>query len=55
MRPGQTVHTPPGQWHWHGATPEHFMSHLAMWESSDSDEPDATWGEHVSDVEYLQR
>ena len=32
MRPGDTVHTPPGEWHWHGAAPEHFMAHLAMWE-----------------------
>ncbi len=22
MRPGDTVHTPPGEWHWHGAAPE---------------------------------
>ena len=21
MRPGDTVYTPPGEWHWHGATP----------------------------------
>ncbi|MEU4226341.1 cupin domain-containing protein [Nonomuraea sp. NPDC026600] len=21
MRPGDTVHTPPGEWHWHGAAP----------------------------------
>ena len=33
IRPGDTVYTPPGEWHWHGATPEDFMSHLAMWES----------------------
>ncbi|WP_335755273.1 cupin domain-containing protein [Streptomyces niveus] len=24
MRPGYTVHTPPGVWHWHGAAPDHF-------------------------------
>jgi quercetin dioxygenase-like cupin family protein len=55
MRPGQTFHTPPGEWHWHGAAPEHFMSHLAMWESAGGDEPDTTWGEHVSDEEYQRR
>jgi quercetin dioxygenase-like cupin family protein len=27
--PGQTIYTPPGEEHWHGATPDHFMSHLA--------------------------
>ncbi len=32
IRPGQTIYTPPGEWHWHGAAPDHFMSHLAMWE-----------------------
>ncbi|MGZ4446772.1 MAG: (R)-mandelonitrile lyase [Nocardioides sp.] len=47
MRPGDSVHTPPGEEHWHGALPDRFMSHLAMWEDDD-----ATWGEHVSDDEY---
>jgi quercetin dioxygenase-like cupin family protein len=47
MRPGDTVHTPPGEEHWHGALPEHFMSHLAMWEDDDT-----TWGDHVTDAEY---
>lgn len=53
MRPGDTVHTPPGEWHWHGATSEAFMSHLAIWEGTgDPDEPETTWGEHVSDADY---
>ncbi|TSD99236.1 cupin domain-containing protein [Skermania sp. ID1734] len=47
MRPGDTVHTPPGEEHWHGAIPEHFMTNLAMWEDDN-----ATWGEHVTDDEY---
>ena len=47
MRPGDTVHTPPGEEHWHGALPDHFMAHLAMWEDDD-----ATWGDHVTDDEY---
>ena len=33
MRPGDTIYTPPGEWHWHGAAPDHFMTHLAMWEA----------------------
>jgi quercetin dioxygenase-like cupin family protein len=33
IRAGDTVHTPPGEWHWHGAAPDHFMTHLAMWEA----------------------
>jgi quercetin dioxygenase-like cupin family protein len=53
MRAGDTVSTPPGEWHWHGAAPEHFMSHLALWEGDPtSDEPETTWGEHVSDEDY---
>jgi quercetin dioxygenase-like cupin family protein len=52
IRPGQTVHTPPGEWHWHGAAPEHFMTHLAMWEAS-ADGNEANWGEQVSDLDYL--
>lgn len=32
-RAGQTVHTPPGQWPWHGATETRFMEHLAFAES----------------------
>jgi quercetin dioxygenase-like cupin family protein len=47
MRPGDTVHTPPGEQHWHGALPDHFMTHLAMWEDDE-----ATWGDHVTDEEY---
>ena len=47
MRPGDTVHTPPGEQHWHGALPDHFMTHLAMWEDDG-----ATWGDHVTDEEY---
>jgi quercetin dioxygenase-like cupin family protein len=47
MRPGDTAHTPPEEEHWHGALPDRFMSHLAMWEDDD-----ATWGAHVTDDEY---
>ena len=53
MRQGDTVWTPPGEWHWHGAAPEHFMTHLAMWEVPAPDGgPPETWGEHVTDAEY---
>jgi quercetin dioxygenase-like cupin family protein len=33
IKPGDTIYTPPGQWHWHGAAAENFMSHLEMWEA----------------------
>jgi quercetin dioxygenase-like cupin family protein len=56
MHPGDTVYTPPGEWHWHGATPTDFMAHLAMWEGdADSTEPETTWGEHLTDEEYGAR
>ncbi|WP_433521326.1 (R)-mandelonitrile lyase [Nocardia pseudovaccinii] len=55
MRPGDTVYTPPGEWHWHGATSEHFMTHLAIWDGTgDPDLPETTWGEHVTDDEYAR-
>ena len=54
MRPGDTVYTPPGEWHWHGAAPTHFMTHLAMWEAPDPDsgQAETEWGEHVTEDEY---
>jgi quercetin dioxygenase-like cupin family protein len=51
VHPGQTVYTPPGEEHWHGATPDDFMEHLAMWEHM-PEGGSATWLEHVSDQEY---
>ncbi len=51
--PGDTVHTPPGQWHWHGAASDTAMSHLAVSASPPStDAPAVTWGTHVTDDEY---
>ena len=54
MHPGDTVHTPPGEWHWHGASPTDFMVHLAMWESlaEGQDGPETEWGEHLAEGEY---
>jgi len=46
IRAGDTVYTPGGEWHWHGAAPDHFMTHLAI------SEGDAEWGEHVTGAEY---
>jgi quercetin dioxygenase-like cupin family protein len=45
------IYTPAGEWHWHGAAPDHFMTHIAMWEVGD-DGNSAAWGDHVSDQEY---
>jgi hypothetical protein len=47
---------PADEWHWHGAAPEHFMSHLSITEAAPGDErPEADWGEHVTDDEYNAR
>ncbi len=51
MRAGDTIHARPGEWHWHGATPDHFMTHLALWEAPVED-TETEWGEHMSDAEY---
>lgn len=53
MRPGDTVFTPAGEWHWHGATSKNFMTHLAIWEVPESG-PDSEWGDQVTDEEYNQ-
>jgi quercetin dioxygenase-like cupin family protein len=51
--PGETVRTPPGEWHWHGATDDTFMEHLALSENLPAaDGPTVTWGAHVTDDEY---
>jgi quercetin dioxygenase-like cupin family protein len=52
IHPGDTIHTPAGEWHWHGASPDRFMTHLAMWEAS-ADGREAEWGEQVTGAEYL--
>jgi quercetin dioxygenase-like cupin family protein len=54
IRPGDTIHTSPGEWHWHGAAPDHFMAHLAMWEAP-ADGPESEWGDQVTDTEFRRR
>jgi quercetin dioxygenase-like cupin family protein len=51
--PGDRVFFEPGENHWHGATPERFMRHLAIQQADDSGSF-ATWGEQVSDAQYGQ-
>ena len=51
VRAGDTIHTPPGEWHWHGAAPDHFMTHLAIWEAP-ADGAEVEFGDHVTDKEY---
>ena len=51
IRPGDVVYIEPGEEHWHGATANRFMTHVAMLEVGDDGAP-ATWGDHVTDEEY---
>ncbi len=52
IRAGDTVRVPADEWHWHGATPDDFMAHLAIWEAPGDGTPESQWAEHVSDEEY---
>jgi quercetin dioxygenase-like cupin family protein len=52
--PGDRVFFEPDEDHWHGATPERFMAHLALNET-DEDHVVANWGEKVTDEEYAAR
>lgn len=53
IRPGDVIHTPADEWHWHGAASDHFMTHISMTEGAgDSQRPEADWGDHVTDAEY---
>ncbi len=51
IRPGDVVWFPPGEKHWHGASPTTAMSHLAIQEQLDGKVVD--WMEHVTDKQYL--
>jgi quercetin dioxygenase-like cupin family protein len=51
IRPGDTVYTATAEWHWHGAAPNHFMTHLAIWDAPASG-PETEWGEQVTDQQY---
>ena len=50
IRTGDVVWIPPGEKHWHGASPANAMVHLAMKEAVDGSA--ATWLEEVSDAQY---
>lgn len=52
IRAGDTIYTPPGEWHWHGASPDSFMTHLAIWVAPESG-AESEWGSLVTDEEYL--
>ena len=50
IRPGDVVWFPPGEKHWHGATPTTAMTHIAVQEKLNGRPVD--WMEKVSDEQY---
>ena len=50
IRPGDVVWFPPGEKHWHGASPTTFMTHIAIQEVLDGSS--AGWMEKVNDEQY---
>ncbi len=50
MRAGDTIWIAPGEKHWHGASPNVAMLHLAMQEAVDGKHVE--WMEHVTDEQY---
>ncbi|QYF74638.1 cupin domain-containing protein [Cryobacterium sp. PAMC25264] len=53
--PGQTLYTPPGEEHFHAASQESFMEHIAMLESADDPATTTVWLEHITDEDYAGR
>ncbi|MFA1612452.1 (R)-mandelonitrile lyase [Halobellus rubicundus] len=50
VRPGDVVWFPPGEKHWHGATPEQAMTHIAIQEEEGGEVVE--WLEQVTDEQY---
>lgn len=49
--PGDIVWFPPGEKHWHGASSDAAMTHIAIAEADEGGNV-VVWMEHVSDAEY---
>ncbi|HLI07624.1 MAG TPA: cupin domain-containing protein [Ktedonobacteraceae bacterium] len=53
IRPGDVVWFAPGEKHWHGASPNRAMTHIAIQERQDGKTAD--WMEKVSDEYYQEK
>ena len=53
VKPGDVVWFPPGEKHWHGATPDVAMSHIAIQEQLDGKVVE--WMEKVTDEQYQSK
>lgn len=51
IRAGDVVWTPPGVFHWHGATATQSLNHIAVW--AFVDDSGGVLAEHVDDAAYL--
>jgi quercetin dioxygenase-like cupin family protein len=51
IHPGDRVYFEPDENHWHGATLNRLMVHIAIQETDETGSP-VTWGRHVTDEEY---
>ena len=51
IRAGDVVYIEPGEEHWHGASTDRFMAHIAMQEADDTGNI-VTWLEPVLDSDY---
>ncbi|MDN5275346.1 MAG: cupin protein [Candidatus Saccharibacteria bacterium] len=51
IRSGDVVYIEPGEEHWHGATEDRYMAHVAVQEADENGQV-VTWLEHVTDEEY---
>jgi quercetin dioxygenase-like cupin family protein len=49
LTPGDIVHIPPGEWHFHGGAPDSPMAHVSV---NLGDPPE--WGDPVTDQEYAE-
>ena len=47
LEPGDVIHVEPGEWHFHGGTPDAPLVHVAINAGGD-----AIWSEPVTDEEY---
>lgn len=50
IHPGDVIWFPPGEKHWHGASPTTAMTHIAIQEKLDGKAVE--WGERVSEEQY---
>jgi quercetin dioxygenase-like cupin family protein len=53
VRPGDTVVAGPGEMHWHGASPDRTMSHIAIQERDPATGETTIWSGPVTDEDYF--